>query len=89
MQGVRNTGIELPVVLTQAEVKASLTHVQTAPAPYGLILQLLYGAGTLLLPTHGMRLLTDEYHLLKPSLLPPTFVNPASWFACLAFARFA
>jgi integron integrase len=46
----------LPVVLTRAEVKALLAHAALdAPAPYGLILQLLYGTGMRLMEAVRLR----------------------------------
>jgi integrase len=35
----------LPVVLSPIEIKRFLIHARNVPAPYGLILQLLYGTG--------------------------------------------
>lgn len=46
----------LPVVLTKAETRAMLAHAaQDAPAPYGLILQLLYGTGMRLMEAVRLR----------------------------------
>ncbi|MDI9334947.1 MAG: integron integrase [Cytophagales bacterium] len=48
----------LPVVLTRAEVRALLAHAALdAPAPYGLILQLLYGTGMRLMEAVRLRVM--------------------------------
>jgi integron integrase len=78
----------LPVVLTQAEVAQMLTHARAAPAPYGLILQLLYGAGLRLMEAVRLRVkdveLTRREIVVRDgkggkdrvTMLPATLVEP-------------